>query len=282
MSDAPPPLAFTGERYHPEVPREMAYEHWHRYAFAMELARGRHVLDAASGEGYGAALLARTAASVVGIDLSPEAVAHAQSRYGGPRLHFQQGDVLRLEGVADASLDLVVSFETLEHLDEHDQLLAAFKRVLKPEGLLVISTPDKHTYTDLAGQQNPHHVRELYREGFEALLSRHFARHRLYGQRVVAHSMLWRLDGGTGATTTYTQDGEDVFGGMRALPMYHVAVCAKRGEALAGLPALSCFADAQQSVFAHYQQVIRELMLTDRYAHTLRERLRAAGLPDGP
>ncbi|MCZ8062314.1 class I SAM-dependent methyltransferase [Silanimonas sp.] len=282
MSDAPPPLAFTGERYHPEVPREMAYEHWHRYAFAMELARGRHVLDAASGEGYGAALLARTATSVVGVDLSPEAVAHAQSRYGGPRLRFEQGDVLRLEGIADASLDLVVSFETLEHVDEHDALLAAFKRVLKPEGLLVISTPDKHTYTDLAGQQNPHHVRELYREEFEALLSRHFARHRLYGQRVVTHSMLWRLDGGTGAITTYTQDGDDVFGGMRALPMYHVAVCAKRGEALAGLPALSCFADAQQSVFAHYQQVIRELMLTDRYAHTLRERLRAAGLPDGP
>lgn len=282
MSDAPPPLAFTGERYHPEVPREMAYEHWHRYAFAMELARGRHVLDAASGEGYGAALLARTAASVVGIDLCSQAVAHAQARYGGPRLRFEQGDVLRLEGIADASLDLVVSFETLEHLDGHDDLLAAFKRVLKPEGLLVISTPDKHTYTDLAGHQNPHHVRELYREEFEALLSRHFARHRLYGQRVVTHSMLWRLDGGTGATTTYTQDGNDVFGGMRALPMYHVAVCAKRGEALAGLPALSCFADAQQSVFAHYQQVIRELMLTDRYAHTLRERLRAAGLPDGP
>ena len=77
-----------------------------------------------------------------------------------------------------------------------------FKRVLKPEGLLVISTPDKHTYTDLAGQQNPHHVRELYREEFEALLSRHFDRHRLYGQRVVTHSMLWRLDGGTGVTIT--------------------------------------------------------------------------------
>jgi SAM-dependent methyltransferase len=282
MSDATPPLAFTGERYHPDVPREMAYEHWHRYAFAMELARGRHVLDAASGEGYGAALLARTAASVLGIDLSGDAVVHAQARYAGPRLRFQQGDVLRLDGVPDASVDLVVSFETLEHLAEHDALLAAFSRVLKPDGLLVISTPDRHTYSELSGHRNPHHVRELYREEFEALLSRHFARHRLYGQRVVAQSTLWRLDGGSGATTVYTQDGDDVFGGMRALPMYHVAVCAKRGDALAGLPALSCFADAQQSVFEHYQQVVRDLMLTDRYAHTLRERLRAAGLPDGP
>ena len=282
MTDTAPPLAFTGERYHPEVPREMAYEHWHRYAFAMELARGRRVLDAACGEGYGSALLVRTASSVLGVDLSAEAIAHASSRYVHPRLRFEQADVLALDAVPDASVDLVVSFETLEHLAEHDALLACFSRVLTPDGLLVISTPDRHTYSELAGHRNPHHVRELYREEFEALIGRHFPRHRLYGQRVVAHSMLWRLDGGTGATTAYTQDGDDVFGGMRALPMYHVAVCAKQGESLAGLPALSCFADAQQGVWAHYQQVIRELMQTDRYAHTLRERLRAAGLPDGP
>ena len=282
MSEAAPSLAFTGERYHPEVPREMAYEHWHRYAFAMALARGRRVLDAACGEGYGSALLARTAASVLGVDVSAEAIAHARARYVADGLRFAQGDVRRLDGVPDASIDLVVSFETLEHLAEHEELLAAFTRVLVPEGLVVISTPDRRTYTDLSGEQNPHHVRELYREAFEALLARHFARFRLYGQRVVTQSVLWRLDGGSGATTTYTQDGEDIFGGLRVLPMYHVAVCAKRGESLAGLPALSCFSDAEQSVFAHYQQVVRELLLTDRYAHTLRERLRAAGLPDGP
>jgi ubiquinone/menaquinone biosynthesis C-methylase UbiE len=282
MTESTPTLAFTGERYHPEVPREMAYEHWHRYAFAMELARGRRVLDAACGEGYGAALLSRTAASVVGVDLSAEAIAHARSRYAGPRLRFEQGDVLRLEGIADASVDLVVSFETLEHLAEHDELLAAFARVMTPDGLLLVSTPDRHTYSEVAGNRNPHHVKELYREEFEALLGRHFKRFRLYGQRVVSHSMLWRLDGGTGATAAFTQDGDDVFAGMRALPMYHVAVCAHRGESLAGLPSLSCFADAQQSVYAHYQQVIRDLLATDQYAHTLRARLRAAGLPDGP
>ncbi|MFN9968070.1 MAG: methyltransferase domain-containing protein [Lysobacteraceae bacterium] len=281
MSDAPPPLAFTGERYHPEVPREMAYEHWHRYAFAMELARGRRVLDAACGEGYGAALLARTAASVLGIDVAPEVVAHARARYAHPRLRFESGDATRLDGVADGSIDLVVSFETLEHLADHDALLAAFARVLAPDGLLILSTPDRRTYTDLSGVENPHHVRELYREEFEALLGRHFARYRLYGQRVVAQSLLWRLDGGHGATASFTQDGDDVFPGVRTVPMYHVAVCAKRGEALGGLPALSCFADAQQSVFQHYQQAVRELMLTDRYAHVLRQRLRDAGLPDG-
>ena len=282
MTESTPPLAFTGERYHPDVPREMAYEHWHRYAFAMELARGRHVLDAACGEGYGSALLSRTAASVTGLDRSAEAIAHARTRYTAPRLHFRQGDVLALDGIADASLDLVVSFETLEHLAAHDALLEGFSRVLKPDGLLLLSTPDRHAYSELSGHRNPHHVRELYREEFEALLARHFPRYRLYGQRVVAHSMLWRLDGGTGATASFTQDGDEVFGGMRALPMYYVAVCAKRGEALSGLPALSCFSDVQQSVLAHHEQVLRDLLATDRYAHTLRARLRAAGLPDGP
>lgn len=282
MIDEPPVLGFTGERYHPEQPREMAYEHWHRYAFAMELARGRRVLDAACGEGYGAALLARTATAVVGVDLSAAAVAHAQARYGGPCLRFQQGDVLSLDGIAAASVDLVVSFETLEHLAAHDELLAAFVRVLKPDGLLLLSTPDRHVYTDLNGQQNPHHVRELYREEFEALLSRHFAHYRLYGQRVVAHSLLWPLDGGSGSTTAFTQDGDAMLAGVRVAPMYHLAVCAQRGESLADLPALSCFADAGQSILAHYHQIVRDLLATDRYAHALRARLRAAGLADGP
>lgn len=282
MTDAEAPLAFTGERYHPEVPREMAYEHWHRYAFASGLARGRHVLDAACGEGYGAALLARSAASVLGMDVSAATIAHAAARYAAPNLRFQCGDVLALTQVDAGSLDLIVSFETLEHLESHDALLAGFARALKPDGLLIISTPDKHAYTDLTGEVNPHHVRELYRDEFESLLARHFAHRRLYGQRVVTQSMLWRLDGGVGATTCYTQAGDGVASGVKAAPLYHVAVCAQRGEALAGLPALSFFADAEQSIFAHYQQVVRELIATDRYALTLRARLRAAGLPDGP
>lgn len=286
MSTSKTPLAFTGERYHPEVPREIAYEHWHRYAFAATLARGRQVLDAACGEGYGAALLARSAASVLGLDVAAEAVAHARQRYAAPNLRFEQGDVLDLAGIEAGSLDLVVSFETLEHLDAHDRLLEGFARVLKPEGLLVVSTPDKHTYTDLTGVTNPHHVRELYRGEFEALLARHFPHQRLYGQRVVAQSMLWRLDEqpGTDARPAlgFTQDANGVTPGIGAAPIYHVAVCAHQAEALDGLPALSFFADAAQSLYAHYQQVIRELIATDRYALALRERLRAAGLPDGP
>ncbi|MBS3958392.1 MAG: class I SAM-dependent methyltransferase [Xanthomonadaceae bacterium] len=282
MSDAVPPLVFTGERYHPDQPREIAYEHWHRYAFAQPLAQGRRVLDAACGEGYGAALLAGVAASVLGVDLAAEAVAHARTRYRHPRLRFAVDDATRLAGVADASIDLVVSFETLEHLADHDGLLAAFARVLAPGGLLLLSTPDRRTYSELPGHHNPHHVRELDRAEFEALLGRHFPCVRLYGQRVMSHSVLWRLDDGPGPAACFTLDGERPLPGLRADPVYHLAACAREEAALAALPALSCFADAGQSLYAHYQQVLRELLATDRYALVLRERLRAAGLPDGP
>ncbi len=281
MSDAPTsPRAAEGRP--PDVPPGMAYEQGHRYAFAMELARGRRVLDAACGDGDGAALLARTAASVWGLDVAPEAVARARARHAHPRLRFDIGDPTRLDGVAEGSIDLVISFESLERFADQDAVLAAFARVLAPDGLLIVSTPDRRTHTDLAGLENPHHVRELYREEFEALLSRHFARYRLYGQRIVSQSLLWRLDGGHGATASFTQDGGDVFPGVRTLPMHHVAVCAKRGEALGGLPALSCFADAHQSVFQHYQQVVRDLAAAEHDAHRLRQRLRDAGLPDHP
>ena len=82
MSETKPALDFTGERFTPECVREIWYEHWHRYVFARQLAKGKRVLDAACGEGYGSALLADVAASVVGADISDQAIAHARSRYG--------------------------------------------------------------------------------------------------------------------------------------------------------------------------------------------------------
>ena len=140
MSDK---LDFTGERFTPECVREIRYEHFHRYAFARHFCEGAQVLDAACGEGYGAALLSASASSVVGVDISAEAIDHASQRYAKhPNLNFKQADVTHLP-FADDSFDRVVSFETLEHLEEQEQLLSEFRRVLRPDGLLVISSPDK-------------------------------------------------------------------------------------------------------------------------------------------
>ncbi len=137
MSDAPP-LPFTGERFTPECVREIWYEHWHRYAFASGIAGGKRVLDAACGEGYGSALLSRVATDVVGVDIDPATVAHARASYAGlPRLRFEQADAAALE-FAPASFDLVVSFETLEHLQAHEELVRGFARVLTADGTLVV------------------------------------------------------------------------------------------------------------------------------------------------
>jgi SAM-dependent methyltransferase len=252
-----PVLPFTGERYTPESVREIAYEHWHRYAFALGLAKGRRVLDAACGEGYGSALLAQAANSVVGVDLSDAVIAHARSRYDAPNLRFEVADATALDAFDSAQFDLIVSFETIEHVQQQPRMLDGFARLLAPDGLLLVSTPDKRNTTDLSGQANPHHVRELYREEFEMLLRSHFPQVRLYAQKLLFQSALWALDADGGATQLQVRDGARIRDGLHYPPMYYLAVCARSVEALSELPALSLHGDAQESVYADYNDEVR-------------------------
>jgi SAM-dependent methyltransferase len=285
-------LEFTGERFTPECVREIRYEHLHRYAFARELVRGRAVLDAACGEGYGAALLAATAATVVGVDLSAETVAHARERYAAPNLSFQAADCLHLPH-ADAVFDCVVSFETLEHLADHDGLLREFRRVLKPHGWLLVSSPDKAVYSEQQQNRNEYHVRELYRPELEALLRAHFPAYRLWGQRLLFHSAIWQLPhteeaaaAGSGTPAFLQQSG----GAIEPRPepghdpVYFLALCAANAADLPQPPAaLSLFDDADESVYAHYYHEIRKNMAAgalladrDRELARLRAELEAA------
>jgi SAM-dependent methyltransferase len=257
MSDTPE-LEFTGERFTPECVREIAYEHWHRYAWAAQLASGRRVLDAACGEGYGSFVLSQQADSVIGVDIDPEAVAHASQRYRSDNLRFEQADCTRLP-LADESVDLVVSFETLEHLAEQDALLAEFRRVLVPHGVLLLSSPDKKAYSDDTGYDNPFHVRELYRDEFEALLQRHFPAFRLFGQKLMFVSAVWSLDQ-SGQAEWLTADGERVHAGDQPVhpPLYFLAAAAAAPEHLPGGAAVSLFGDRQESVYQHYNDEIRK------------------------
>ena len=259
MSDHPV-LAFTGERFTPECVREIWYEHFHRYAFARRFAVGRRVLDAACGEGYGSALLAQTAQEVIGVDLSTEAVAHARQRYAQTgNLRFIESDATRL-GLPDASVDLVVSFETLEHLEAQEALLDGFARVLADDGLLLISSPDKATYSDASGFRNEFHVRELYREELMDLLRPRFPYVRLYGQKLLFQSALWAMDttqGGATAATSLPEGGVEA--GLRYAPLYFLAVCSRR-PLPQDLPALDLFGDKDESVYAHYNHEIRKNM----------------------
>ncbi|HEX4998097.1 MAG TPA: class I SAM-dependent methyltransferase, partial [Terriglobia bacterium] len=175
-------MDFTGERYVPTMEGPLKYEHVHRYVLASAFAGGRTVLDLACGEGYGAAILASTGQVVVGVDADAEIVAHAADTYEADNLHFLVG-ACEAVPIADATFDLVTSFETIEHHDRHDEMLGEIKRLLKPGGVLIISSPSKVSYSDESGYVNPYHVRELYYEEFRRLLKKHFRNLRFFGQK---------------------------------------------------------------------------------------------------
>jgi GT2 family glycosyltransferase/SAM-dependent methyltransferase/glycosyltransferase involved in cell wall biosynthesis len=232
-------MEFTGERFLPSVGGEIRQEHLHRYVFAAALVEGKVVLDAACGEGYGSDLLARRAAQVIGVDIDGRCIDHARATYAHHRnLLLQCASVQRLP-LGAQSIDVVVSFETLEHLAEQEQMLAEFRRVLRPDGLLIISTPNRAVYSDECQQVNPFHVRELYQPEFEALLKQHFKLHALYGQRLATGSTLFALPGAPGRRSTAPRAGihghgsDGVRAGLPDLddPMYLVAL-ATNGDAL--------------------------------------------------
>jgi SAM-dependent methyltransferase len=177
-------IAWTGERCVPWADEpQMVAEHLHRYYFAANLVRGKEVLDLASGEGYGSMILAEAASRVVGVEIDPLAVEHARRRYAAPNLSFVEGSALDLRSVPEASFDVVVSFELVEHLSDHERLMSEISRVLRSDGLLIMSTPDRRIYSEASGHVNPHHLRELSEAEFEDLLSRFFPHVAIFGQQ---------------------------------------------------------------------------------------------------
>jgi SAM-dependent methyltransferase len=245
-------LTFTGERFTPEVRGAIWYEHWHRYALVVPIATGLRVLDAACGEGYGSALLARTAASVIGLDVAPQAVAHARERYARRNVSFEVGSVASIP-LPDASIDLIVSFETIEHLAEQAEMLAEFRRVLAPRGALVLSSPNRPVYNEAGGEPNHFHVRELDRQELAALLDPLFPRQAWHAQRVSAHSLLWAEGEREGAIAfDVLADDAPQRRAAPADPMYFMVVCGAADAVLPRLPALSVFDDGALSLWRDY------------------------------
>lgn len=258
-------MPFDGERFTPECVREIRYEHLARYAFALGLARGKRVLDAACGEGYGSAMLASAAASVLGVDVAPDAIAHAKARYGTQaNLRFSHMDCTALD-VPAASFDMVVSFETIEHVAAQRELIAGFARALTAEGLLIVSSPDKRTYSDISGFRNEFHVRELYRDELLALLGEHFPQVRLYGQKLLFQSVTWNLGNHPRTVVTSTQSASHANPrpGLDYAPLYFIAVCS-RGPLPEQLADLALFGDREESVYAHYNGEVRKNMAAGR------------------
>jgi SAM-dependent methyltransferase len=192
-----PPLPLTGERTLPDVPEE---NYWYRrhlavYEWIGARVAGKRVVDMACGEGYGSAVLARGAASVVGVDANPDAHEHARLRYVRDNLRYERELV---ESFAEPC-DAVVFLQTIEHVEDAGALLEHFKSMLAPGGVAYVSTPNLLTLAPPGAEKsdNPWHVHEYRAEEFRALCEGHFARVEMLGLfhagKLRAHELALRL-----------------------------------------------------------------------------------------
>ena len=188
----------TGERLTPgEFPELIENEHMERYRFAAGLARGKKVADVACGTGYGSQLLATSggAASVCGVDISESAVRFAQEHFAAPNLKFIVASAEKLSPLPDQEFDLVVSFETIEHLPNVQTYLGEIKRILRPGGQFLVSTPDRRIgsvmYLFTRRPANQFHVHEYTRTELLDLLGREFKVEECLGQGFVARWLVW-------------------------------------------------------------------------------------------
>ncbi|GAA4856399.1 glycosyltransferase [Saccharopolyspora rosea] len=243
-------IDWTGERCVPWTDDvQVIYEHYHRYALAARFARGKRVLDLASGEGYGAALLATEAAEVVGVDIDPDAVEHASRNY--PDVEFHVGSITDPDLLADAKpFDVIVCFEAIEHVEDHDAVLRLVRSRLAQGGLVLVSTPDTTVYTHEHGNDNPYHVKELSARQFESLLEGSFRHVALLKQNVAVGSLMTPADPGDpdtaieGVRLATLRRAGDSWGVSPGVPHTYVLGFASDRQ-LPQLPAAALLVDAE-------------------------------------
>ncbi|GEM_PF-326170 len=245
-------MKFTGERYVPSEKGIIRYEHLHRYAIARSLAAGKTVLDIASGEGYGSAMLAEVAREVVGVDIDVGAIAHATREYkdhANARFVTGSCDAVPLP---DESFDLIVSFETIEHHNRHEEMMREIKRLLKPHGVLVLSSPNRPVYDNKLLTPNLFHAKELDRHELVNLLERHFRSVRAFGQQVLVSSFVFDLDRDSSPhSDSYVSQKGHIAEQLPRFndPTYFVVACSDSVESLPHT-LVSFFVDRQDDVIS--------------------------------
>ena len=226
------------ERFYPGTSRITEIESFHRYYMAASLCKDCVVLDAASGEGYGSNIISSAAKKVTGLDLCKEAVDNANEKYGSKNLSYVNGSALEMP-FADKSFDRVVSFETIEHLPDHRKFLSEIRRVLKDDGLLILSSPNKTPFRKRNPGENEYHITELEAGELPELFKEFFPNIRIYSQDAFYNSII----SAEGAPSYYVQgnDKKIVSHPGLSLAQYSI-ILASAGE----LPQLesSCYLDA--------------------------------------
>jgi SAM-dependent methyltransferase len=181
---------FTGERFLPGyVDGSIELEHVHRYCFALPFAASRRVLDVACGEGYGSDLLGQVAETVVGLDIDGASIDRARQRYSRHNLSFKACSATEIP-FEDHSFDVIVSFETVEHLRDQNAFWSEVKRVMRPGGIFLLSSPNRSVYGSQRSTPNPFHRREFTHAELVSELSGRFSHHRVFSQSIVFGSLL--------------------------------------------------------------------------------------------
>ena len=215
-------MEFTGERIVPgRVDADLLNEHICRYRFARLLVEDKVVLDVGSGVGYGSKILAEKASSVLAVDVSEEAVRYAGRKYAARNIEMMVGDGEGLP-LAGESVDVAVSFELIEHLQGQQAHLLELGRVLKPDGLTVISTPNRIFYSQESHQANPFHTREFAFQEFLDSLKSVFSSVEIYFQNHVGGLMVGNPSLSREVVACLQDEADD----LKATSNFFLAVCA--------------------------------------------------------
>lgn len=213
---------WTGERLQTNIFADVAVEHLHRYALAEMFTKDMVVLDIASGEGYGSYILSKKSNKLFGVDIDEKAVKHAHQKYVSSNLEFKIGSADKIP-LEDSSIDVLTSFETIEHHDKHIEMFKEIIRVLKPDGILIMSSPDKKYHSDLQSKNNPFHIKELYLDEFENLVKSFFKKYDTYLQKCInSTSLIAKKDVFT-KTLLFDGNYDGIFK-KELIPLYNIII----------------------------------------------------------
>lgn len=222
----------TGERLIPEGNQQtLTYgEHISRYLSLTNLVAGKDVLDVASGSGYGSQLLAKGAKSVKGLDYFLEAVDYAKERYPAENLEFNHGNAEDMP-FEEKSFDVVVSLETIEHLKHPDKFIQEVRRVLKDNGIFVVSTPNDDEFMD----GNEYHLHEFQFEELSTLINKNFKNNEYYYQGTYFAASMFSKDHFTSPISSTDLRVESTFGSDTSKAIYFIAIASNSESPLPSL-----------------------------------------------
>ncbi len=212
----------SGERLYPTMLDETALEHLHRYAIATEFITEKKILDIACGEGYGTLLLSLKAKHITGADINEETIKKAVIKYKRDNLNFIHSEIINLP-FPEQSFDTITCFETIEHTINHQEVIKELKRVLKNDGVLIISTPDKKNYSEKNNYSNPFHLIELYENDFKELIQTNFNYSTFYKQSKALASII-TSDTESPLTHSYTGNFNWIEKKEIIEPLYWIAI----------------------------------------------------------